>query len=155
MSSGPSRRPRGDRYRDPTSSSHSHRPRRNPSHQFQREVGRGVQQRPLPMGRRCNALCPLFRCSQKALVASTRHVKGKPQRTMFCRWIGDECIGASCQYAFCAVKALLPNGDCLHAVQKQGEKRKDLLDEIKESELDAKMRDLLARRLGRRDLELI
>jgi len=111
------------------------------------------QARPMPLGRKCNPLCPLFRCSKRALIITTRAIRGKPVRVAFCRWIGDECIGASCQYAFCATRSLLPNGECLHAVQKTTGKEKDIIEELKEEEINDKMKSLLTKRFGRKDLD--
>ncbi len=57
-------------------------------------------------------------------------VHGRMQKVAFCRWIGDECIGGSCQYASCAAKALLPDGSCLHAKEKQGRAAEKAMEEI-------------------------
>ncbi len=84
---------------------------------------------PLPDGR-CNPLCPYFRCLNNALVIVRKPVHGRMQRVAFCRWIGDECIGGACQYASCALKALLPDGTCLYAKEKRGGKPERELEEI-------------------------
>jgi hypothetical protein len=30
----------------------------------------------------------------------------------FCNWVGDICVVAKCNYAFCEKRALLPDGSC-------------------------------------------
>jgi hypothetical protein len=30
----------------------------------------------------------------------------------FCNWVGDVCVSAKCNYAFCEKRALLPDGSC-------------------------------------------
>ncbi len=84
---------------------------------------------PLPDGK-CNPQCPYFRCLNNALVVMRKPVHGRMQKVAFCRWIGDECIGGSCQYASCAAKALLPDGSCLHAKEKQGRAAEKAMEEI-------------------------
>jgi hypothetical protein len=73
------------------------------------------------------------------------------QRTAFCRWIGDECIAGSCQYASCNLKALLPDGGCLYAKEKREEKPEKALEEIerelkREEEEMARIERLMRRR---------
>ncbi len=123
-----------------------------------REEGqRGFQPKPMPIGRKCNPLCPYFRCSKRALVVKTEFFKGRQKKTAYCRWIGDACIGARCQYAYCALRALLPNGDCMYAVQAEKEKKKmrDMFEELSEADLDEKAKSLMTRRLGKKDLDFI
>ncbi len=120
-----------------------------------REEPQKQRPKPMPIGRKCNPLCPYFRCSKKALVIKTEFFKGRQRKIAYCRWIGDTCIGASCQYAYCALRALLPNGDCMFAVQAEKKKTKDMFEELKESELDEKTRSLMTRRLGKKDLDFI
>lgn len=61
---------------------------------------------------------------------------------MFCTWIGDECIGASCQYASCKLNYLLPDGSCAWAKQKKADvevpgEKTGLEDEYDELEKEA------------------
>lgn len=105
--------------------------------------------KPLPLGDKCNMLCPLFRCSKNALVVVNRVVKGHVQKVAMCRWIGDSCLGYRCQFAFCERKALLPDGKCAFAVKfKEGDK--EFIKELNEAEIDNKVKSLLARRGGRK-----
>jgi len=69
-------------------------------------------------------------------------VHGRMHRVAYCRWIGDECIGGSCQYASCAAKALLPDGTCLYAKERRGagEGERDI--EALEKELEMEEREL-------------
>lgn len=111
--------------------------------------------KPTPIDKKCNPLCPFFRCANRSLTLMNRYEAGKPIRTPFCRWIGDTCIGYQCQYAYCDKKALLPDGACAFAVREEQEKKKtkDYLEELAEEKMDEKARSILVRRLGRRDLE--
>jgi len=86
---------------------------------------------PLPDGK-CNPLCPMFRCLNSSLVSVKRVIHGRVQRVPMCRWIGDQCIGGTCQYASCIAKALLPDGSCLYAREKG---RREEAEEQIESEL--------------------
>jgi len=105
---------------------------------------------PMPLGKQCNSLCPFFKCSKNALVVVNRVVKGHIQKAAMCRWIGDQCLGTKCQFAFCERRALLPNGMCAFAV-KFRESSEDFLKEIEKESLDSKVRDLLSRRTGRKE----
>lgn len=111
--------------------------------------------KPTPIGKKCNPLCPFFRCANRALTIMTKYESGKLVRIAFCRWIGDNCIGYQCQYAYCDRKSLLPDGTCAFAVKEEQEKKKmkDYLEELAEERVDEKARSILVRRLGRRDLE--
>jgi len=91
-------------------------PRRRPP----RGGGPAGKPRPLPLpDGKCNPLCPHFNCLNNALTIVRKPSHGKMHRVAYCRWIGDECIGGSCQYAACTLKALLPDGTCLYAKEKQ------------------------------------
>ena len=121
-----------------------------------REQRRWEQEKlePKPINGMCNPLCPFFRCSRRALVVRKMTIRGKTQLVPFCTWVGDVCIGPKCQYAYCARRALLPDGRCLFAVKAQ-EKRsgEDFEKEIeKELEEERKAAMIARRRLGR-DLE--
>lgn len=88
----------------------------------------------------CIPTCGLFRCSKGALVIKTEYYRGKPVRVAYCRWIGDKCIGWKCQFAYCERRALLPNGKCGLAIRMaEGKvKGKDMLEEIRELEIESK-----------------
>lgn len=117
-----------------------------------RERGeRGGKPRPMPLpDGRCNPLCPYFRCLKNALTVVRKPSHGKMHRVAYCRWIGDECIGGSCQYAACALKALLPDGTCLYAKEKgQKETRiEDLESEIAREESEMSKVERLMKRRG-------
>lgn len=106
--------------------------------------------RPMPLKDKCNPLCPFFRCSKNALVTVNKVVKGHVQKAAMCRWIGDQCLGASCQFAYCERKALLPDGRCAFAV-KFRESGDDFLKELEKDEVNEKVRNLLSRKVGRRE----
>jgi len=95
---------------------------------------------PLPDGK-CNPLCPLFRCLNRSLVTVRRVVHGRVQHIAMCRWIGDQCIGGTCQYASCTAKALLPDGTCLYAKEKRAPREEEAEREI-EKELSQEEREM-------------
>lgn len=92
------------------------------------------QLKPRPIGDRCNPLCPFFRCQKRALRIATEQYKGRPIRVAMCAWIGDKCIGASCRFAYCDKRAMLPDGRCALAVKSK--KAKDFEEELMELEKD-------------------
>ncbi|MDP8003245.1 MAG: hypothetical protein RAK17_03580, partial [Caldisphaera sp.] len=60
-----------------------------------------------------------------------------PIKVAMCAWIGDKCIGASCRYAYCEKKAMLPDGRCAFAVENQPKKMKSFEEELnEENDLD-------------------
>jgi len=95
---------------------------------------------PLPDGK-CNSLCLLFRCLNRSLVTVRRVVHGRVQHIAMCRWIGDQCIGGTCQYASCAAKALLPDGTCLYAKEGRAPREEEAEREI-EKELSREEREM-------------
>lgn len=87
---------------------------------FQRPIYREKSYaRPTPIGNKCNSLCPLFYCTQRALVISNKPYRGKYIKAAFCRLTGSECTGAECRYASCRINALLPDGRCAKALEKR------------------------------------
>jgi hypothetical protein len=104
----------------------------------------------MPLGKNCNPLCPFFRCSKRVLVLVNRVVKGHVQKVAMCRWIGDQCLGARCQFAFCERKALLPDGSCAFAVRFR-EGGEDFLKEVEQETMDERLKDILSRRVGRKE----
>jgi len=72
----------------------------------------------------------------------------------YCNWVGDRCIGPSCQYASCSARAMLPDGRCQHALKK--ERKEPSFEEEIEMLAKAKsdqIRGLLSRRGLGKDLE--
>ena len=100
----------------------------------------------------CRPTCPLFRCSKNALVVVTRFYRGKPRKVILCRWVGDLCVGAKCQYAYCVKRAMLPDGTCGLGLREQ--RVKDLLKEIEEEEFGRDVKSILTKRFGKRDMLL-
>ncbi len=109
--------------------------------------------KPMPLGEKCNYLCPYFRCNKKALMITMKYMKGNPYKVGFCRWAGDVCITGDCQYAYCEKRALLPGNKCAFAmrrsngedIEKELEKREDFEDSVKR---------ILSKKLGRKDVDL-
>ncbi len=117
--------------------------------------GRGGGKRPAPQplpNGRCNPLCPYFRCMNKMLVITRRIVRGRPQKVAFCRMVGGECIGPDCQYAACALHALLPDGTCAFAKEKgvkSGEEiEREILEEMRREEEEMRRAERLMKRHG-------
>jgi len=116
--------------------------------QFEREL------KPLPIGKMCNPLCPFFKCSKNALVFTNKVIKGHVQKAAMCRWIGDQCLGYKCQLGFCERKALLPDGTCAFAVRFR-EGGDDFFKEVEKDDIGgSKVKDILGRRIGRKDVFL-
>jgi hypothetical protein len=122
-----------------------------------REVSlREGELKPMPDGKRCNPLCPYFKCSKKALDVVRRDEGGRMKFVGFCNWVNDLCIGGVCQFSGCEKFYLLPDGSCLYAIE-QGRRSasEDMFREIEEEEEKAKkFRGLLSRKLGGRGFEL-
>ena len=127
-------------------------PRRGGRGGAPRGRGPGGKPKPMPLpDGRCNPLCPYFRCLNNALTVVRKPSHGRMQRVAYCRWIGDECIGGSCQYASCALKALLPDGTCLYAKEKGQRKEEELEDierELKREEEELSKAERLMKRRG-------
>ncbi|MEB3825457.1 MAG: hypothetical protein LRS47_02170 [Desulfurococcales archaeon] len=107
---------------------------------------------PKPAGDMCNPLCPYFRCSKKALLITTEHYRGQPIKEAYCRWIGDKCIGAQCQYAYCALQKMLPDGRCGWALERRQQSRREFEEELESDDLGLRSRNLLSK-LGFKDEE--
>ncbi|WP_236751308.1 hypothetical protein [Acidianus sp. HS-5] len=124
---------------------------------FNKERGQISQNepKPLPLGEKCNYLCPYFRCNKRALMIQTKYAKGSPYKVGFCRWVGDTCITGECQYAYCEKRALLPGNKCAFAVNKKNDGN-DMEKELKQSdEYEDKVKDIISKKLGKKDLDLI
>lgn len=107
--------------------------------------------------KKCKPTCPYFKCGQKALFIrrprheqSPRGFKGEPEsRPMagiaWCNWVGDVCVGASCSYAFCEKRVLLPNGVCgleervtrptVRSIEEEAKREEEVLRKAKEKVL--------------------
>ncbi|BCU70719.1 hypothetical protein KN1_20160 [Stygiolobus caldivivus] len=126
-----------------------------------RELRRGKQDfgldepKPMPLGEKCNYLCPFFRCNKKALNIQKKYIKGTPQKVGYCMWVGDVCITGECQYAYCEKRALLPGNKCAFAVNKKNGGTEDMEKELKHDEYDNKVKELLSKKYGRRDLDFV
>ncbi|EZQ03140.1 MULTISPECIES: hypothetical protein [Acidianus] len=129
---------------------------------YNRQYNRGREEttneepKPLPLGDKCNYLCPYFRCNKRALMIQTKYEKGIPHKTGYCRWVGDNCITGECQYAYCEKRALLPGNKCAFVVNKKNgndnlEKDLDSSDDYYEG----KVKDIISKKLGKKDLDLI
>ena len=108
---------------------------RGPSRRWQgprRDQGSGMKPKPRPIGDRCSPLCPFFRCQKNALRVEIQQYKGRPIKVPMCAWIGDKCIGAQCRYAYCELRAMLPDGRCRFAVKAKTKQQKSFEDELME-----------------------
>ncbi|RLE53421.1 MAG: hypothetical protein DRJ33_01065 [Candidatus Methanomethylicota archaeon] len=102
----------------------------------------------LPERKKCRPTCPYFRCAQKALFIK-RPRDANPRQSAgiaWCNWVGDVCVGASCSYAFCEKRALLPNGMCgleertatktaVRSIEEEARREEDILKRAKEKVL--------------------
>ncbi len=116
-----------------------------------RRGGKKPQPQPLPNGK-CNPLCPYFRCMNKALVITRRTVRGRVQRVALCRMVGGPCIGPDCQYAACALHALLPDGTCAYAKEKGApsaeQVEREIMEELRREEEELRRAEQLMKRHG-------
>jgi len=106
------------------------------------------EKQPQPVGERCSPLCPLFWCEKRAYTLR----RSREGLRVFCTWIGDECIGPSCQYATCKGHyMLLPEGLCGWVKQRAAAvaRAKDFFEEVGEDLLDKRAKELLQRRGGK------
>ncbi len=109
-----------------------------------------AEPRPAKDGK-CSPLCPLFWCGRRAY--RIRIDRNSGRKYVFCEWIGDECIGASCQYASCKGNYLLPDGSCGWFKQRERKEKEDMFKEIERDMIDEKARNFLAKRVGKEELE--
>ncbi len=72
----------------------------------------------MPLGDKCNPLCPFFICTRRALVVVNKPYRGKMVKVAVCRLTGEECIGAECRYASCRLNAMLQDGRCAKALER-------------------------------------
>ncbi len=99
---------RGEGRRDSRRQRPHYRP---PSRQQHRPL------RPMPIGDKCNPLCPFFICTKHAKVVMNEFYRGKMVKVAYCRLFGGKCIGAACKYASCKLNAMLPDGRCAKAIK--------------------------------------
>jgi len=59
----------------------------------------------------CSPKCNLFRCGKNAMMFRSS--------TVWCRWTEDNCDVASCNFATCAKRRLLPKGVCGESVKRK------------------------------------
>ncbi|MEB3780467.1 MAG: hypothetical protein GSR85_09625 [Desulfurococcales archaeon] len=108
----------------------------NPNRDYRRdypvERPRFREPKPMPIGDKCNPLCPFFRCGKKALRITREHYRGRNLKVAMCNWIGDKCIGATCRFAYCEKRAILPDGRCAFAVK--GKSQMDFEEELRREE---------------------
>ncbi len=106
---------------------------------------------PQPINGKCNPLCPFFWCGKRAYQVRRDPKTGR--KYVYCTWIGDECIGASCQYASCKLNYLLPDGSCAYVKQKVKRQERDMMEELAGEEIDERTRGVLSKKFGKRRLE--
>ncbi|MEB3756648.1 MAG: hypothetical protein GSR79_07315 [Desulfurococcales archaeon] len=114
-------------------------------HRSREEYSKHGKPMPKPSGDMCSPLCPYFRCSKKALLITTEHYRGQPIKEAYCRWIGDKCIGAQCQYAYCALQKMLPDGRCGWALERKQRSRKEFDEELEGEEFSFRSKSLLSK----------
>ena len=93
-------------------------------------------QRPMPIGDKCNPLCPFFICTKRAKVIMNEFYRGRAVKVAYCRLFGGKCIGASCKYAACRINAMLPDGRCAKAIkfEQKGYSDEELMKDVQELE---------------------
>jgi hypothetical protein len=104
---------------------------------------------PKPIDTMCNPVCPLFRCTKKALIIKL--VSGKP--TPWCTWVNDTCIGYKCQYASCSARYMLPDGRCVAALKTREKEEDEFLKELEKEKEMSSLKNVLSRRGLSKDLE--
>lgn len=86
----------------------------------------------------CKPTCPNFRCAKKALMKTTskykRDYKGMDVQAI-CSWVNDYCSGHKCTFAFCEIRALLPDGRCELELRKKPIKIRDIEEEARKEDL--------------------
>ncbi len=89
------------------------------------------------------------------MVYTNKVIKGHVQKAAMCRWIGDQCLGFKCQFAFCERKALLPNGTCAFAIRFT-ESSDEFFKEVEKADIgkEGRVKDILGRKIGRKDIYL-
>ncbi|MEM2137129.1 MAG: hypothetical protein QXI93_04150 [Candidatus Methanomethylicia archaeon] len=89
------------------------------------------------MSIKCKPTCQYFRCAKKALMKPQKPSK-RPERDVnppaICTWVNDYCSGANCTFAYCEIRALLPDGTCELELRKKPIKIRDIEEEAKKEE---------------------
>lgn len=122
------------------------RPQQHQSFQKQRFEEKPAE--PSPLNGMCNQLCALFWCTKRSY--QIRREPSTGRKYVFCTWIGDECIGASCQYASCKNNYLLPDGSCAWLKQKKIEEDAEEEEFLAKDSLDEKTKNIVAKKLGKK-----
>jgi len=128
-------------------------PRRTETHGGEERKPVHRENEPSPVNGRCSNTCPLFWCTKRAYQVRRDPKTGR--KFVFCTWIGDECIGASCQYATCKMNYLLPDGTCGYVKQKTQSvaEDKEIFEDLVKEDLDSKMKDVISKKLGKKKLD--
>lgn len=108
---------------------------------------------PRPVNGKCSNLCPFFWCTKRAYQIRRDPKTGR--KFVFCTWIGDECIGAACQYATCKLNYLLPDGSCGYVKQKSqaSSEEKEIFEDLIKEDIDSKVKDVISKKLGKKKLD--
>jgi len=88
---------------------------------------------------KCKPTCQHFRCAKKALLKSNpkrgKEGGGIVQQAL-CTWVNDYCSGANCTFAYCEIRALLPDGTCELELRKKPVKIRDIEEEAKKEDFE-------------------
>jgi hypothetical protein len=114
----------------------------------------------------CKATCQFFRCGQRALYIKSSapqprgfrsnpwEQRGNRDGTPFCNWVGDVCVVARCNYAFCEKRALLPNGTCGLQERESARPARSIEEEARREEEALRVaRERLLKKTGREFIE--
>lgn len=115
----------------------------------------------------CRATCSFFRCGQRALYIRSNNPQQRgefrsnpwEQRTIrdgtpYCNWVGDICVVAKCNYAFCEKRALLPDGSCGYQERESAKQTRSIEEEARREEAALRAaRDRLLKKTGRDFIE--
>jgi len=110
------------------------------------------------LSKKCTPTCPYFRCAKRALIIKRNQRHGGNQRyrqntgIAICTWANDRCEGSKCTFAFCAKRALLPDGTCGLELRKRHQKIRSIEDEAEKEEISLKIRGKAFKKL--KDIEL-
>ncbi|WP_048050244.1 hypothetical protein [Saccharolobus islandicus] len=128
---------------------------KNGNRGFERQPSFSDEQKPMPLGDKCNYLCPYFRCNKRALLIQVKYTKGNPYKVGYCRWVGDVCITGECQYAYCEKRALLPGNKCAFAINKKNERDNEIEKELQKEDYDDKMKEIISKKFGKKGLDVL
>lgn len=129
---------------------------RNGNRNFERQPSSFTDEpKPMPLGDKCNYLCPYFRCNKRALLVQVKYSKGNPYKVGYCRWVGDVCIAGECQYAYCEKRALLPGNKCAFVINRKNEKEVEIEKELEKEDYDDKMKEIISKKFGKKGLDLL